>query len=89
MLLIPVPHTRSACLADFHKILLISQNAMDEANSRNITFSERGGLNLLRTGKIVISIEQPIAVSGVLNCREFLHQLSHCQPFKTDCAPWS
>ena len=36
MLLIPVSHTRSACFAHLHKMLLISQNAMREAKTVEI-----------------------------------------------------
>ena len=35
------------------------------------------------------SIEQQSAISGAVKCGEFLHQLSNCQPLKTDCAQWS
>lgn len=89
MLLIPVSHTRSACFAHFHKMLLISQNAMDETNSGNNTFVETGGLNWLRIGKMTSYIEQQNALSDAIKSGEFRHQLSNCQPLNTDCAQWS
>jgi hypothetical protein len=42
MLLIPVSQTRSACFAHFHKNLLISQNAVDEANTVEIIHFPKG-----------------------------------------------